>query len=321
MRAQARRATIRAIHDLERTAPTPHPERFERAGDLLASAARLVRSGLGPLVLAVAPVVLVGQALLTLLTLSSPVRLTEEEGGGVSLDVSGSGYLLGLGTVVVLVAVGVLGQLACLRLLVGLRRGRPAEAGTGWRAAGALLPAALVLTLLTALGVTAGLALFALPGIYLAVTWSVALPVLALEGRAPTGALGRSAELVRGRWWATFGRLLAAALVAGALDLVATGLVGSLLSPVVEPGSPAGTVVGAGLGALCSLVTVPFLAAVVLLVHEDLVARVDGDLPARTREELAAVADRGEPITPAAPVEPTSPPAPPPGWAPPRPGG
>ncbi len=54
---------------------------------------------------------------------------------------------------------------------------------------------------LAALGIAGGLLLFVLPGIYLAVRWSLALPIVALERLGPVAALRRSGELTAGAFW------------------------------------------------------------------------------------------------------------------------
>ena len=40
---------------------------------------------------------------------------------------------------------------------------------------------------------------------YLAVSWSVFVPAIVLDGETATGALGRSRTLVKGSWWRVFG--------------------------------------------------------------------------------------------------------------------
>ncbi len=49
-----------------------------------------------------------------------------------------------------------------------------------------------------------GLILLIVPGVLLALRWSVAAPVLVLEGRGIPEAMGRSADLTRNRRWAVF---------------------------------------------------------------------------------------------------------------------
>jgi hypothetical protein len=60
------------------------------------------------------------------------------------------------------------------------------------------------LGILTGLGMIAGLLLLIVPGIILAVRWSVAVPALLSEGIGITAALGRSWEETKGRFWTIF---------------------------------------------------------------------------------------------------------------------
>src|SRR6266540_5114190 len=59
-------------------------------------------------------------------------------------------------------------------------------------------------SLLTGLGIAAGTLLLIVPGIVLAVRWSLAVPVVMLEKESPCAAMRRSRELVRGHGWAVF---------------------------------------------------------------------------------------------------------------------
>lgn len=72
---------------------------------------------------------------------------------------------------------------------------------------------------LAALGIGGGLLLFVLPGIYLAVRWSLALPVVALEGLGPVSALRRSGELTAGAFWRASLVLACGWLLASAITL------------------------------------------------------------------------------------------------------
>ena len=56
-------------------------------------------------------------------------------------------------------------------------------------------------TLLVMLGVGIGLLLFVLPGVYVAVLWTLALPVVVIEGVWGGAAIRRSRDLVLGHWW------------------------------------------------------------------------------------------------------------------------
>ena len=67
--------------------------------------------------------------------------------------------------------------------------------------------------LVTSIAVLGGLTLFVIPGICLAVMWSVCVPVIVIERAGPLAALGRSRELIRGHGWGVFGRLVGLALI------------------------------------------------------------------------------------------------------------
>ena len=82
----------------------------------------------------------------------------------------------------------------------------------------------IVLSILYFLGLIPAFIALIIPGIWLAVAWSVSYPALLSEGIGPVAALGRSFRLVRGRWWPTFGALLVMYLIV----LVISGILGVL---------------------------------------------------------------------------------------------
>lgn len=65
----------------------------------------------------------------------------------------------------------------------------------------------LIVGLLAGLGTMLASLLFIVPGIILAVNWSVSAPVVVVEKLGPTSALGRSSELTKGHRWPIFGLL------------------------------------------------------------------------------------------------------------------
>ena len=131
-------------------------------------------------------------------------------------------------------------------------------------------------------GAALGFALFGVLGViplvvWLYNSWSVAVPALLTEGQRGTRALGRSFRLVKGRWWAVFGVLIVSNLAAGLvgamvgfvpqLALLATGFGDSVLASFLISGA---------FQALASVVTTPFLAAVVVVLYFDLRVRKEG---------------------------------------------
>ena len=78
----------------------------------------------------------------------------------------------------------------------------------------------LVLHVLTSLGIATGLILLVLPGIALAVLWSVAFPILIAERARPIDAMRTSFSTVRSKFWPVLGLLAihtAALIVVGAV--------------------------------------------------------------------------------------------------------
>lgn len=235
-------------------------------------------------------------------------------------------------------------QIACFRILAEGYLGRAVSAGDSMRYAVSRGGAALWLTVLLFAGLILAFLALILPGIWLAVAWSVAFPVLLVERTGGAAALKRSFQLVRGFWWSTFARLLVAGLLITVVAAAAGGALVALLLIAVDQASVAGLALQSLVGILIGLVTTPFLAAVVILVYFDLRVRTEGF-------DLAVLAERmgGDDATQSAraaspreasdafgrPVEPEGsealaggwapPTAPPPdgegGGAPPKPGG
>jgi hypothetical protein len=163
------------------------------------------------------------------------------------------------------------------------------------------------------------------PGIWLYAAWSVAVPALLIEGTRGFKALGRSFNLVRGRWWPTAGTLLLANILAAAVSF---GF-GLLALPFVFTGRDNEFVFDLAngiFGAVASVLTIPFVAAVVAVIYFDLRVRKEGF-------DLQLMAQRiGAPPRAVTPTpmpwssQPApgfgggwTPPPPPPGWTPPHP--
>jgi hypothetical protein len=78
----------------------------------------------------------------------------------------------------------------------------------------------LLLTgILVGLGVLGGLILLIIPGIILAIRWSVTGPIVVLEGVSGVAALRRSVELVKGNGMDMFGLLFVTGLLLGCVNL------------------------------------------------------------------------------------------------------
>ncbi|MDR9450270.1 MAG: hypothetical protein RI637_03535, partial [Acidimicrobiia bacterium] len=102
---------------------------------------------------------------------------------------------------------------------------------------------------------------------WLAISWAPAIPVLVVEGISPAEALGRSFNLVRGRWWPTFGTLLTTWLIVAVLG----GVASRILQAFVPDGS--GVITGMAVSVAISVVTTPFVVSVLAVLYFDLRTR------------------------------------------------
>lgn len=186
------------------------------------------------------------------------------------------------------------GRLPALLATVLVMVGAPAAVAAGsWLVAGTDIAGSGALATLT-------LTALLLLAIWIGVSWVVAVPVLLVERSGPFRALARSFLLVRRRWWPVFGTVVTVSLI-----VVITGEVANrILDAFVADGSVGRAVMTIGI----SVVTTPFLVAVIAVLYFDLRARKERFTLAR----LAADIDTPPPELPD--VEPTTddwPPLPP----------
>ena len=203
-------------------------------GEILDAGIKLFMRHWRTLVLSVVGLILPVQVLSALVTASiAPEQfdLTSTE-TGVSQGEEAE-FLVGQGVIALLSVISILLATAvCFKAVADAYLGVEPEWRRSLRFAvrrlGGLLGVALVGGLLVAL---ATLALI-LPGIWLFVMFSVAVPALLLERIGPVAALRRSYRLVRGRWWPTAGTLLVGYLLIGIIGAIVSGVI--MVDP--EPG-------------------------------------------------------------------------------------
>jgi hypothetical protein len=186
-------------------------------------------------------------------------------------------------------------------------------------------PSLLWLTLLNFLGIFAGFLLFIGPGIWLYFAWVVAMPVLLVEGLRGRKALGRSFELVKGRWWRTFGVLVVGFILAGIVSSLVQGVF--LIGIIFEPDNDVLVLVLSAISGIVGLaIGTPFQAALLTVVYFDLRVRKEGfDLELLAQGIGGAVPAAPDGMAPAPLLPPvddvdrTGAPywPPPPGWRPP----
>lgn len=120
---------------------------------------------------------------------------------------------------------------ACTYLGIEAFRGAEPGVGQAVRSAAARLFPLVWLGFLIGLLVGIGFLALVAPGIWALVAWSVAIPVLIVEDRRGSRSLIRSHQLVKGRWWPTFGALLLTigitALIQYVIGALSAGALGS----------------------------------------------------------------------------------------------
>jgi hypothetical protein len=192
---------------------------------------------------------------------------------------TGSGSSGASGTVALLLValLGLFGQLlshgASFKLLLDAYLGRSTDVSESFAFAAHRLMSLLWLAVIATVLVVIGFILIILPGIWVLVSLSVAVPALLLEGLGGWAAVRRSFGLVRGRWWATFGRLFSVLL----MYIVALIVIG-VIAGVIERAFNITNVtlfvtVSAIFQALIVILVTPFVAAAITVVYIDLRVR------------------------------------------------
>lgn len=123
------------------------------------------------------------------------------------------------------------------------------------------LPSLLGPGIITGILIVVGLICLVVPGIILAIMFSLVVPVIVIEQAGALESLSRSRKLVRGRWLRTFGLLLLIFII-----ILVAGLIFSAISSVF---GPADWILSSVLGALVS----PILPIAVTLYYYSMVAR------------------------------------------------
>jgi MFS family permease len=152
--------------------------------------------------------------------------VTQNQGIGASLPVTVIGAIVSMVTAFIL-------QGSLTRAAVddlsgsGVKFG--AALGDGFRYFFPLLIVAILVTL----GIYIGLILLVIPGIILALRWSITAPVVVIERDGPTRSMGRSAELTEGHRWAIFGLFILFAVFFW-ITLIVVGALFSALGVATE---------------------------------------------------------------------------------------
>jgi hypothetical protein len=249
-----------------------------RVGEILDVAIRVYRQKFSTMVKAVALVVLPVQILNVLIRLSLPSSTTTTDSATGTVRFDGSAFATTMAGVLVLVVASIvsstLAQAACFKTVGDTYLGTQSDWRSSLRFGFSKFWRLLGLILLHGLLLLIAFAACVAPGVWLYAAWSVAVPVLLIEGTGGFKALTRSYDLVKGRWWPVAGTLL----VTNLLAMFVSGIFSFVLVPLrIAGGNQTAVALLTGItGAVGSLITTPFIAAVVTVLYFDLRVRKEG---------------------------------------------
>lgn len=195
-----------------------------------------------------------------------------------------------------------------VRAILAIGEGRVPTAGDAAREGLDLFTPVLLAVLMVGAGITLGIFALIVPGVIMAVHWSVVAQVVTIEGARGTAALRRSWQLVKGDAWWVLGVLLVTNVIASLL----AGIVTLPAAAAAESADSALILLVASMAA--EIFTLSFLAIATTMLFFTLRARKSGIVAAPPGQD-----GRGPDPGLERPEAPTvAPPAPPPGWEPPR---
>lgn len=158
-------------------------------------------------------------------------------------------------------------QAALVHAVVDARDGTlDISVGDAFRRAWPFILPLLLSSIVAGLGILLGIILLVIPGLILAVRWSVIAPAIVLEQRGVRSALGRSNQLVKGSGWTVF----ALVVITGVL----AGIAGSLLRAAFAAFPPF-VEVALG-GTIADAVVAPFSAIALTIAFLRLREAADG---------------------------------------------
>lgn len=156
--------------------------------------------------------------------------------------------------------------------------GDPLDVEASYRYGFRRLGSVILISILVGLAVGFGLILLVIPGIFLAVKFSVSIPALVVEDRRGTDAMSRSWNITQGFFWHALGVWVVAFLVQMVVGFV-LGAIGAIFGDF--------WLVRWIFSAGAQIITAPFSALVSVLLYVDLRARSEALSGETLRTELA----------------------------------
>jgi uncharacterized membrane protein len=191
-----------------------------------------------------------------------------------------------------LIVVGIIfntvGQAVVLYGAFQTMRGRPFVMGQATQRGLSRFFPIIGIAILATLGIMIGMLLLIVPGIMLALRWSVAVPACVVENQGPLTAMRRSAELTRGHRWKIFGMFLLVLVIVLVVSLIVGLIIGVATGFVAVATGSAGVLVASKVGSWIgqAIYTAYGNIVLVMLYHDLRVAKEGVDT-----DQIAAVFD------------------------------
>src|SRR5262249_47588589 len=131
---------------------------------------------------------------------------------------------------------------ACFKAVADAWLGATPDAGRSLRFALRNLLRLIWLGIVFGCGLALAFVALVVPGVWLFVAGSLAVPVLLFERAGAFKSLGRSFRLVRGRWWPICGALIVGYLLAGVISGIVQLIPEAIVSAVADDNTAANAV-------------------------------------------------------------------------------
>jgi hypothetical protein len=184
----------------------------------------------------------------------------------VTSQSAGAALLVGVIAAVIGVIISAVLQAAIMRGAAQGSIGDEVDIDASYKWGFARFGSVLLISILVGLAVMVGLLLFIIPGIFLAVMFSVAIPALVVENLRGTDAMGRSWNLVKGNFWHALGLIIVAFILAA----VVGGIIGAIGGAISD-----NWFVTWIFSSIAQIIVAPFTALVSVLLYLDLRARTE----------------------------------------------
>ena len=201
-----------------------------------------------------------------------PETATPEEVLAILVEDIGPALLAGLLSAIVAVLAQAVVQLGSVEAVAEVYLDREPNWRTSLAAGLRRAPAGVGAFLLAVVPLTVGFLLCGLPGIWLAVMWSMTVPVLAVEKLGPSASLGRSWRLVKSRFWPVLGVLALSFLI----SLVIQSVFSFAITAAFLFSGTVALEIQALVNTVSRILVTPFTASVFAVLYFDLRVRQEG---------------------------------------------